>query len=272
MSAETAPRFSGIGGHHSHKAGTVEWLTPPSIIAAVGPFDLDPCAPDVQPYPTAAETYTRRSNGLIQNWGRKRIWMNPPYQNGQIEKWLARMAEHDRGTALIFARTETDAFFRYVWEGATALLFIRGRINFHVGEPYTDARTGRRYELGERAPGHSGAPTVLCAYGVEDADVLAACKIEGRFVPLRIPRSVVVSMFATASEGEKIDMSWSQALAEFMADRHGPVALDDLYRHFQGHRKASTNQNFDAKLRQQLQRGPYRRVGRALWENDHADR
>jgi hypothetical protein len=24
--------------------------------------------------------------------------------------------------------------------------------------------------------------------------------------------------------------------------------------------------NFDAKLRQQLQRGPYRRVARALWE------
>ena len=51
MNRETSPRFAGIGGHHSHKAGTVEWLTPPSIIAALGPFDLDPCAPARQPYP-----------------------------------------------------------------------------------------------------------------------------------------------------------------------------------------------------------------------------
>lgn len=39
----------------------------------------------------------------------------------------------------------------------------------------------------------------------------------------------------------------------------------ELYRHFAAHPKASTNPNFDAKLRQQLQRGPYRRVGRGEW-------
>jgi hypothetical protein len=41
MKKETAPSFAGIGGHHSHKAGTVEWLTPPRIIAALGPFGAD---------------------------------------------------------------------------------------------------------------------------------------------------------------------------------------------------------------------------------------
>jgi hypothetical protein len=127
---ETAPRFAGIGGHHSHKAGTVEWLTPPSIIAALGPFDLDPCAPESQPYPTAARTFTRRDNGLLQAW-KGRVWLNPPYTNGEIAAWLARLAEHGEGTALIFARTETDAFFSHVWERASALLFMRGRINFH---------------------------------------------------------------------------------------------------------------------------------------------
>jgi hypothetical protein len=171
MKPETAPRFSGIGGHHSHKAGTVEWLTPPEIIGALGPFDLDPCAPIEQPYPTAKRVLTVRENGLIQKW-EGRTWLNPPYSNGVIEQWLARMAEHNFGTALIFARTETDAFFRYVWEQATALLFMRGRINFHLPD-------------GARAKGNAGAPTVLCAYGVEDADVLAGCKIDGHFVPLR---------------------------------------------------------------------------------------
>jgi hypothetical protein len=151
MTKETAPRFAGIGGHHSHKAGTVEWLTPPSIIAALGPFDLDPCAPLVQPYPTAKRVYTMCNNGLLQRWD-GRVWLNPPYANGVIEKWLARMAEHDYGTALIFARTDTEAFHRYVFEMASALLFMEGRINFHLPN-------------GEMAKGNAGAPTVPCLSG-----------------------------------------------------------------------------------------------------------
>ena len=34
-----APRFVGIGDNRV--AGSVEWLTPPRIIAALGRFDLD---------------------------------------------------------------------------------------------------------------------------------------------------------------------------------------------------------------------------------------
>ena len=39
----------GIGGHQRARGGTVEWLTPPKILDALGPFDLDPCAPVVRP-------------------------------------------------------------------------------------------------------------------------------------------------------------------------------------------------------------------------------
>jgi len=228
----------------------VEWLTPPEIIAALGPFELDPCAPIQQPYRTAARTFTRRDNGLIQRW-EGRVWLNPPYTSGEIEKWLHRMADHDRGTALIFSRTETEAFFRQVWERATALLFIRGRINFHLPN-------------GSKAKGNAGAPTVLCAYGVDDADILAACSIAGQFVPLRLQRSVFI--FAPSDEGEKINTTWASAIADFFKGREGPIELDELYRHFAGHRKAAANPNYDAKIRQQLQRGPYRRIGRGLWE------
>lgn len=255
MSRATSPRFSGIGGHPSHKSGTVEWLTPPSIIDALGPFDLDPCAPLVQPYPTARQILTLRENGLIQKW-EGRIWLNPPYANGVIAKFLARMADHNHGTALIFARTDTEAFHRHVFERASALLFMAGRINFHLPD-------------GTMAPGNAGAPTVLCAYGAEDTDILAACEIAGQFVPLRIPRSVLVSIFATNKLGEKID-TWAKALEQFFVERDGPVALDELYRHFAGHRKAITNQNYQAKLRQQLQRGRYRNVGRGLWDKAEA--
>ena len=30
-----------MGAHQSHRAKTTTWLTPPHIIEAVGPFDLD---------------------------------------------------------------------------------------------------------------------------------------------------------------------------------------------------------------------------------------
>lgn len=249
MNSETAPRFAGIGGHHSHKAGTVEWLTPPSIIAALGPFDLDPCAPLVQPYPTAERTFTVRDNGLIQRW-KGRIWLNPPYTDRVIGRWLARMAEHDHGTALIFARTDTEAFHRHVFERASALLFMEGRINFHLPS-------------GEMTAGNAGAPTVLCAYGVEDMDVLAACEIAGQFVPLRLPRSVLVQAFERSTESA----TWAAVVRSFF-DRHGdgPVALAELYRYVRGLPKAAGNRNPEAKVRQILQREGYERVDSGIWK------
>lgn len=236
-----------IGGHHNPIAKTVEWLTPPGIIEALGPFDLDPCAPISQPYPTAAKVFTRLDNGLIQNWGEARVWLNPPYTSGEVEKWLGRMAEHDRGTALIFARTETEGFHRHVWERCSALLFLEGRINFH-------------YPDGRRAKANAGAPSVLCAYGMDDADVLAYCGMKGAFVPLRIPRLV----FVTAIE----EPTWRDAVARVL-EKRGPTTLADLYRTFASHPKAQGRAHWQAKIRQVLQEGPFRRLDRGLWEAAH---
>lgn len=243
------PRFAGIGGYHSPLAKTIEWLTPPAIIAALGghlSFDLDPCTPVCQPYPTAKRRFTALDNGLIKSWGGRetRIYLNPPYSQGVIDKWLARMAEHDHGTALIFARTETDAFFRYVWDCASALLFIRGRINFHLPD-------------GTRAKANSGAPSVLCAYGANDCDVLAMCGIDGQFVPLRFPRSVLV---------ETIKATWLEAVVDWFQAQSGPIALAQLYRAFSSHPKAKNNQTWRATLRRTLQEGPFKNVGRGQWE------
>ena len=49
MNRETAPRFAGIGGHHSAKPGTVEWLTPPWLLKLLTDtmgraYRMDPCA------------------------------------------------------------------------------------------------------------------------------------------------------------------------------------------------------------------------------------
>lgn len=156
----------GMSGHQSARAGSHVWLTPPEIIRALGLFDLDPCAaPDPRPWPTAVEHYTER--GLEREW-RGRVWLNPPYGQ-EVYRWLARLADHGDGIALIFARTETQGFFETVWQRADALLFLRGRLHFH-------------YPTGERASFNAGAPSVLIAYGRECADRLAHTDLGGKYI------------------------------------------------------------------------------------------
>ncbi|WP_027578408.1 DNA N-6-adenine-methyltransferase [Bradyrhizobium sp. Ai1a-2] len=245
----TAPLFAGIGAHQTpRRTRTDEWLTPPAVLKALGPFDLDPCAPIVRPWPTAAHHYTIRDNGLLLPWF-GRVFLNPPYHRSVIGKWLARMSGHGRGIALIFARTETEAFFRYVWEQASALLFLRGRLDFHT----VDGGTAQR-QSGRAA--NAGAPSVLCAYGPRDAEMLAFCGLNGAFVPLRLPRSVVVLA---------IEPTWREAIVAWMRAQRGPVPLAEIYRAFAAHPKAAANPNYQAKIRQVLQMGAGVRVGRGQW-------
>jgi len=158
-----------MGGHQSARMDKDEWLTPREVIDALGPFDLDPCAPVARPWPTAAKHYTVADNGLLQPW-HGRVWLNPPY--GQdTGLWLDRLVLHGNGIALIFARTETDMFFRCVWEAADAILFLRGRLFFH-------------HVSGERAAHNSGAPSCLIAYGGKNVDRLRI-SIPGHFLWLR---------------------------------------------------------------------------------------
>jgi hypothetical protein len=72
--------------------------------------------------------------------------------------------------ALIFARTETRVFFDYVWERADAVLFLKGRLRFHRPN-------------GELA-GTAGSPSVLIAYGEQEARALEACGLTGKFISL----------------------------------------------------------------------------------------
>jgi hypothetical protein len=133
------------------------WLTPPFIIDALGPFDLDPCAaPEPRPWQTANRHITLPVDGLGATWD-SRVWLNPPYGGPNVVgPWMRKMAMHNYGTALIFARTETDLFIETVWRAATAIVFLFGRLFFHRAD-------------GIRACNNSGAPSCLIAYGIEDA-------------------------------------------------------------------------------------------------------
>lgn len=133
-----------------------QWLTPPWIIEALGPFDLDPCAPVNRPWNTAKEHYTKLDDGLSKPW-HGRVWLNPPY-GGQTFKWIARLAEHRNGIALIFARTETKGFHNYVWNKADSIFFFRGRLSF--------------YKVTGEKGGPANAPSCLISYSPMNTDII----------------------------------------------------------------------------------------------------
>lgn len=166
------PAVRAIGSHQSSNAGTHTWLTPPEILTALGTFDLDPCAcPDPRPWPTASTHWTREDGPLRRSW-HGRVWLNPPFgPKPLVRQFMVRMAEHRNGTALLFARTETEVFFQTVWEQADAILFLKGRPYFHR-------------QNGQRGTSTSGAPVCLIAYGKSDLDQLRNSGLSGRFILL----------------------------------------------------------------------------------------
>lgn len=161
-----------LGSHQRPNRGVSDdWLTPPEIVKALSPFDLDPCASVDQPWETATVQWTIDDDGLSRDWSGF-VWCNPPF-GPFAARWLAKLADHGNGIALVPARTETRWFVREVWDRATAMLFLYGRPHFH--HPVT----------GERGKLNSGAPIVLVAYGQRASLRLSGSDLNGSFVKLR---------------------------------------------------------------------------------------
>lgn len=161
-----------LGGENQDKGSRqrqTRWLTPKHLVEPLGMFDLDPCgAPG---HELARRTYLLENgdDGLRDPW-EGRVWLNPPYGK-EAEPFIAKLANHGHGTALIFARTETRMWHQHVWPRASAILFLSGRVSF------LDAS-------GIKASANSGAPSALVAYGPYDAELLARSGVPGHLVNL----------------------------------------------------------------------------------------
>lgn len=178
----------GFGFESPNQGDKDEWLTPPNIIAAVGgrqSFDLDPCSPRVRPWDTARRHLTADDDGLTTEWGGAdvRVWLNPPY--GPYTKlWMRRMLSHSNGVALIFARTETEAF-DHIWKGASGYLFLARRLAFY----HVDGSKGKS----------ATAPSVLVAFdneasGGRNAESLRLSGLKGAY----FGRALVIGGTGTA--------------------------------------------------------------------------
>ncbi len=149
-------------------ATTTDLLTPPSLLVALGalratrdggytlgpdPFDLDPTCSERMPWPTARTMWTVHEDGTAQDWtAHGEVWGNFPYGR-ELYSWLALLAAHGNGMALLYARTDTAGFHAHVWGRCDAVYFFAGRLFFH--QPLT----------GHQCPANCGGPTVLACYG-----------------------------------------------------------------------------------------------------------
>jgi hypothetical protein len=162
-----------------------EWLTPPEIIHYLGPFDLDPCAPEVRPWETAKRYYTKQDDGLYMEWT-GRVWLNPPYRP-EIDRWFHKMSLHKSGLAICFVRTDTRWFQRYVFDRAHSILFFSSRVVFCTKD-------------GAKAKNNAGGPVCVVSWGQDDTIKLGACGISGHLIRLTNPADEVRKM---REEGEK---------------------------------------------------------------------
>lgn len=156
----------GFTAHHADMNRETRWLTPPSLVKALGEFDLDPCgAPN---HVLAHHTYLLENgdDGLVDPWF-GRVWLNPPY-TGALP-WLKRIVQHGNGIALIFARVETSLWHDWIWPNADSVLFLRSRITF-------------LHENLEVAKANAGAPSALVAFGAQNTEALRRSGITGYLV------------------------------------------------------------------------------------------
>ena len=133
------------------------WLTPLSIIHALGRFDLDPCA--APGHDTAVERWTPEEvgDGLSMPW-HGRVWLNPPYGR-ESRAWMERLVAHGSGTALIPVATGTKLWQEVVFPAAAGVLFYRHRVTF-------------LHPKDEKGGMVSPAASALVAIGREDAIAL----------------------------------------------------------------------------------------------------
>lgn len=119
-----------------YSSRTDEWPTPQAFFDALDAefgFTLDPCA---SPGNTKCQTYfTQEDDGLKQDWGRHRVFCNPPYGK-TMREWARKCYEASQAGATIVllahSRTDTRWFHEWVY-GKAEIRFVKGRLKFGDG-------------------------------------------------------------------------------------------------------------------------------------------
>ena len=115
--------------------GTVEYFTPKEIVDAArcvfgGTIDLDPASCALANETVKAEKFfSIDDDGLSQMW-HGNIWLNPPYTNGVIQKFVSKLLASDFTAAIVLVDAATDTkWFRNLADVCNGIVFTAGRVN-----------------------------------------------------------------------------------------------------------------------------------------------
>lgn len=125
--------------HVSHNTGAVEWYTPPAIVkaarAVLRTIDLDPAScPEANRIVGARLFYSKDDDGLTKPWA-GRVFMNPPYADGVIGRFIEKLVRHYRAgevsEAVVLVNTATETnWCQSLQRAASAVCFVTGRLRF----------------------------------------------------------------------------------------------------------------------------------------------
>lgn len=109
------------------------WETPPSLFNILDMefnFTLDPCC--TKQTAKCKKFFTKEEDGLIQDWSKDIVFVNPPYGR-EIGKWVEKSYNEAKKGAkvvmLIPSRTDTKWFHDFIYNKAE-IRFLKGRIRF----------------------------------------------------------------------------------------------------------------------------------------------
>ena len=144
---ESEPASAPTGDPVTHSAAKVqphvargdselEWYTPATIIeaarAVMGGIDLDPasCA-QTQGTVRAARYFTVEDDGLAQEWSGK-VWMNPPYARGLVDKFVNKLLASSAVTqAIVLTNNATETqWAAALLQASAAVCFPIERVRF----------------------------------------------------------------------------------------------------------------------------------------------
>ena len=118
--------------HFSSKSN--EWNTPDDLYNTLNNefnFTLDPCTNGENN--KCSKFYTEKENGLIQDWSKDIVFMNPPYGR-EIRQWIEKAYNESlkgsKVVCLIPSRTDTKYWHDFIFNKASEVRFIKGRLKF----------------------------------------------------------------------------------------------------------------------------------------------
>lgn len=220
------------------------WLTPPEIIKSLGVFDLDPCSPINRPWNTAKHHLTIHDESLLHEW-HGRVWLNPPYGKF-LEMFLHKMALHQNGTSLIFARTETKAFQKYIFPFAESIFFFSGRLKFYTID-------------GLQSKSNAGAPSVLIGHDEYNSEMIDQSGLKGHHIPLK--QKIFIA--GISLDNNKV---WRVIVGEALEELNKESSLAEIYETVVklAPNRIKTNKHYKAKIRQVLQTH-YTKISKATY-------